>query len=139
MSLRRGTSGGGEGVPPARWGRRGSPAEAPPPPGPERTAPRAEAGSQGRKGTSPTGWDGEGEPGWMRGGGPERAAAGPAGSLRPCGSLLQDCLLSRGRTPIHPSKPSPKSTSSEEPSRLSLALRTPFSPSAHNTSTPRPR
>ncbi|CAD7667674.1 unnamed protein product [Nyctereutes procyonoides] len=75
----------------------------------------------------------------MRGGGPERAAAGPAGSLCPCGSLLQDCLLSRGRTPIHPSKPSPKSTSSEEPFRLSLALHTPFSPSAHNTSTPRPR
>lgn len=53
---------------------RGSPAEAqaPPLPGPERTAPQAEAGSRGLRGTSPTGLDGEGvvqlNLGWWAGG-----------------------------------------------------------------------
>lgn len=88
MSLRRGTSGGGEGGG-ALGGGRGSPAEAPPPPGPERTAPRAEAGSRGRKGTSPTGWDGEGAPDWMRVGGLKRAAARAGGRLSFAGGPAQ--------------------------------------------------
>lgn len=57
---------------------RGTPAEAPPPPGPERTAPRAEAGSRGRRGTSPTGQDGEGAPRLNAGLG-SRESCGPGG------------------------------------------------------------